>query len=284
MRRFRLMGRVMLLGGLLFGTTGCGGKGGSKPTASAQASALFAEGQRAYAAGRHADTERQMTQYLSMAPRSPDAPRAHYWLGMSRLALGDASGAREELGAALTSADDEMTRAMAMRGIGKCYFLERRYTDAEATWQKVLTLHAGAIDGAELLRLMEESARRRGDNLTARQYREDLTRRYPQSPYLTASVGADAGFAASGAPAAPVAAAGAGGAFTIQAGAFDDKDRATALASKIKSRGIEAVVVTVPSSSKAKYVVRAGTFSTRASAVKRQADLERMGVPSIIKD
>jgi len=84
-------------------------------------------------------------------------------------------------------------------------------------------------------------------------------------------------------PAAPAAAA---GSFTIQVGAFKDKDTAESVATSLKGKGYEAYVVAPDGPEGGLFNVRVGTYTARADAERTQARLrdEEKYKPFIVKN
>jgi DedD protein len=87
-----------------------------------------------------------------------------------------------------------------------------------------------------------------------------------------------------GQPASPAPAAGPGGGFAIQVGAFRDRAAADSIVTRLKSKGFGAYTVT-PAAPDGLFNVRVGPFTHRADAEKAQAKLrdEEKLKPFIVK-
>lgn len=272
---------VMLSISLVWMATGCTDT--TQVNNPAARNALTTQGEQAYQAGQFAEAERLLSESIEGLSPSAQSPHTRYWRGMSRLALGMHEPARVDLAAAMAQSNDDTLRAMCLRGIGKSYFLERRYQDAENIWNTAFQRHEKHIDGAEILRLMEEAATQRGDTVMARAYHDKLVQRYPGSPYATAQIGTG-GEAFGQATASTETNASAAGLYSVQAGVFAERERAESLAHSIRQKGTEAIVVPTANRNGAQYAVRCGSFQTRSAALRRKARLDQLGIQTIIKE
>ncbi len=84
----------------------------------------------------------------------------------------------------------------------------------------------------------------------------------------------------------PITAQAAGGAFTIQVGAFKDKATADSMVAKLKAKGFAAYVMTPPGGNAQLFNVRVGSFAARPDAERVQVKLrdEEKFKPFIVRN
>lgn len=234
---------------------------------------VFTSGQQAYMDRDFATAAAEMGSYANSHESTPKGLEARYWQAMSLLEMGHVRRARvllEEVRANDTA--PRPVQALAMRGMAQSYMAEEDYARAQSTFLRLRSLYAEESSEEEILAALVECANRAGDEAAASGYRRQLQQRFPKSPY--------------NATPAVEAATGSGNHdnahFTVQAGVFSSRIFAGRLVKKLKTKGIDAIVVTHPEIG-AGYAVQAGAFSTRQRAEKHARRIRKFGFGAIVK-
>lgn len=222
------------------------------PAALAPGDASLALGQLHYARGEYRQAREAFTRASAKAT-GPARGEARYWAGLAALALSEGGAAREAFAEA--AAASPARRPLAQLGLAQAWEADRRPEKAFDALHGLLAADPGEAGPAALERqaaLAEQFHR----NDEAKRARARLAREYPRS------------LEAARLNAAPAAPAGAGP-VGVQVGVFADRDRATTLAAQAKRAGFGGVQVIVRPGDGTRptlWVVRLGTFATRAEA------------------
>jgi tetratricopeptide (TPR) repeat protein len=216
--------------------------------------AAFVLGQLHFARGEY----RQACDAFSRAATKLEPARrsvAHYWEGLSWLALKQPETARVALEEVANS--DEHLRAEAMLGVALAWEASDQPGPALQALESVLARSPGEAGPAALEHQAALADRVKKDDL-ARRARERLLREYPRS--------IEAARVSLPAPAAPPAPA-AEGTMTVQIGAFADPARARTLAESAQKAGFTSAAVMVRGEGDQRMnVVTLGVFATREEA------------------
>ena len=73
------------------------------------------------------------------------------------------------------------------------------------------------------------------------------------------------------------------GKYTVQAGVFSSRTRATQLVGSLRSKGMEAVILRRTFNGKTAFIIQAGSFSTKSGAEHRALELKRKGFSTLVK-
>jgi tetratricopeptide (TPR) repeat protein len=222
------------------------------PRAVTAADATMARGQFHYARGEYRQAKDAFAR-ASARTTGAEQGEARYWVGLSSLALGEGSAAREAFAEAAASAPAR--RELAQLGAAQAWDADRHPEKALDALRALLAGDPGEAGPAALERLgaLAEQFHRDED---ARQARRRLARDYPgslEAARLNATPSAPAG-------AGPVG---------VQIGVFADRARAVSLAAQAKAAGFASVQLVERKGDGSRptlWLVRLGTFATRDEA------------------
>lgn len=231
----------------------------------------LAAGQEAYLNHDYARAVETLGAYSEAHSHTARGQEARYWYAMSLLELGHARRARLLL---LEVRNHPLAprplQALALRGTAQTYVAEGDYAAAETAFLRLRSLYPAASSEEETLGALIECASKANNRNGMDRYRRQLHQINPQSPYLAG--------VENGAPSAQ----GHPDYVIVQAGVFTSRVLARQLVTRLKHKGIDAIVVTRPEIGTG-YAVQAGAFSTRAAAHKQADRLKRLGFDAILK-
>jgi cell division septation protein DedD len=237
----------------------------AEPAAHAQA--LFLEGRLA------TDAAAAIEAYLALAlayPTSGFAPAALLRLGQGLLAAGDAPRAAAYLERLTADYPRASERPAGLLWLARAHAAARRPDRACTTARTGVEAGAAADpDIRALLRSEEEAACRTAEASNDPPPAEPPAARTETPPARTE-------------PARPALERPANARFAAQAGAFRDHDAAHALAQRLASAGFDARVVILDGSALAR--VRVGAFARAADAEAEAARLRTRGIDAIVVD
>jgi len=214
-----------------------------------------------YARGEYSEAANLLSIFSPGVEKDFTGRQALIQCGLAQLAQGDAPGALQFL----RSAEPDLAGSPQEEGyffaLAEAALRANKPADAGEALRRLLERHAKGDYGPQALyalALSMETVGRTGD--AAGVFRQIMVR-FPTS-YEAARV-RDRGIRLTPAPASPLSL---GGGYAVQVGAFSRRDLADALASDLKTAGIEDVSVKQGTENPPVYRVRAGSFSTREEA------------------
>jgi tetratricopeptide (TPR) repeat protein len=201
---------------------------------------------------------RKFETFARSDPRSPFAPRAHYWAGVSALNVGDIREARTHIGIACARCESRFVRGLCFFSLGECDFAEGMYRSAIANYRRALK-YAGS-QKARILYNVGRCYLGLGREREAEMCFGRVASEYPDSDVagLLGSKGDEKpGISSDG--------------FTVQAGVFGGRSNAEKLRGRLEKRGYPAHLRLVHRAGGVLYYVRVGRYDTkkRAEAVAR---------------
>ena len=212
----------------------------------------FAVGQRYYLKNDYASAAARFDEYLAFRLSPSEEAAGRYWLGRSLLMLGRAADAVEEFGKALECPPTGDIAGLVQLGRADALRALSRANEAEQDYRSIINRNAASdpVDVAmiRLAQLLTE----RGRQVEARKVMQDYASRFPDSP-----------IPGDRQPTQP------SGRFSVQAGAYSEKNNAAILASVLRGKGFDARLDEIAG----RWCVRVGRFATRAEA---QAEARRL--------
>lgn len=181
--------------------------------------------------------------------------------GLALLAQGDSPGALQFLRSAEPDLLGSPQEEAYFFALAEAALRANKPADAGEALRRLLEKHAKGDYGPQALYALAQSMETVGRTGDAAGVFRQIMVRFPMS-YEAARV-RDRGIRLTPAPASPLSL---GGGFAIQVGAFSRRDLADALASDLKSAGVEDVSVKQGTENPPVYRVRAGSFATREEA------------------
>jgi len=181
--------------------------------------------------------------------------------GLALLAQGDAPGALQFLRSAEPDLLGSPQEEAYFFALAEAALRANKPAEAGEALRRLLEKHAKGDYGPQALYALAQSMETVGRTGDAAGVFRQIMVRFPMS-YEAARV-RDRGIRLTPAPASPLSL---GGGFAIQVGAFSRRDLADALASDLKSAGVEDVSVKQGTENPPVYRVRAGSFTTREEA------------------
>ncbi len=258
MRRSTVL--TMLLLTLL--PTGCRWGASSRP-------ATYAEARAAYAAGDYRRAAQLFATYNGGLGKAEHADAARYYEGMCLLQMNQPGGAGECFEQVLRESGESELQALALAGNAERLRLERRYAEAENVYARLVTDYAETYPPDEALAAWVQTRQARGDTAGAASLRRRLAREYPQSPYLQQ---ADASVRAKPAR------------FAVQLiRTYPSVAAAEPVRARLKAARFDSFIARRVTGMGTVYIIQAGAFHERASAVKRQQALARAGFQASIQ-
>ena len=225
--------------------------------------ALLGDATAMYLAGEYEGSVRAYTDFLGsqtspalMAEGYLGRGNAYYKTGRYLLAEADYRNA-ERL------ARDNSIRAEATLGLAHTLFATERYSAAQKVYAKVLRSYEGLVAMDETTYRVGLAQARQGKWDEARRNLEKVKKRWPAGEFARRS---DAKL-----PAVMSRK------FTVQVGAFTNRQLAAAKVQELKDRGLAGTIFEIDLGGVPGYAVRSGGFTTWAAAGRHAELLERQG-------
>ncbi|MFP3936770.1 MAG: tetratricopeptide repeat protein [Phycisphaerae bacterium] len=235
---------VWMVALVCFVLTGCA------PEMPPQARELLNSGIDAYEAGEHDSARSRMDEFLSQYPRVRGVAEAYYLRGMAYYRQERPDDARRDLRKAVDDADDKHLRGRALVALGNIAYENDEIAAAE-------NYYRDALDDLDGDRPPRDQALYRLGCVLQRQGRwREADTQFNRLIYVFE----DSSFASSAERRVHARA------WTIQAGAFDERKHADSLAGKLRDDGLDARVIPLLADRAPRFVVCVGRYSSHEAA------------------
>ncbi len=217
-----------------------------------EAVSLLRAGKGAYEAGDDKMSVYQLDTFLATYDATARADEAYYYRGLAHYRSGKSDAARQDFSTALERTDRADLRARAMLAMGDLSYEAGDMAEAEQMYRTAIEdLDRSKSPTDHALYRLGASLQRQGRWSEADVYYDRLIGDFWQSPLADR---ARRRIRASG--------------WTVQAGAFSTRDRASELAADIRSRQLEPFIVPESIEGELRYLVCAGRWRTFEDAEK----------------
>ncbi len=199
--------------------------------------------------------------FLDGDPSSRYVSDAHYWAGVSALELGERGRARAHVERAYARTRTRFLKGLCLAALGDCDFATGEFRSAVGNYRRALE-YPGTQKARILLRV-GDSYRRLGRAGTAETYFRRVVNEYPGSVFAAQAKARTIREERTGS---------AGGEYSVQAGAFGDRDNAEDLRFRLEKRNFPAHLRLLSREGKVLYSVRVGRYDMqdRAEAIARR--------------
>jgi cell division septation protein DedD len=225
--------------------------------------------QEYFLAGRYEEALVPLNELLGTKGRSTGRGEAAYWAGFCHLKLGDYRQATDRLRQALSDLKDPQRDGPGLVGLGDSLLGQGASREAEEQYAKALTAYSRYVD-QELVRQKMVSTRGGATPTPS-----------PAAP----KPGADRPKSAAprsrseeGGAAAPAK----GGPYSVQVGAFSDRDAAKKLLEQLRKLGHEGHIQYMQRQGQPLYCVRVGRYATKQDAENAKQRLDSVGYPCFV--
>jgi tetratricopeptide (TPR) repeat protein len=241
---------------LIMATPGC------TPTGSADATLLL-QANQAYRTADFVGAERNSDQYLSAAGSGPNAAEAYYIRALSKIRRNQRSAARTDLNEGLSRQPHPDVRGRINAQLGHLSFDDQQYSLARSYYSAALKDLPPRSPSDDVLYHLAVAYQRDGQFQKAKPLFEQLVARFPASEWT---------------PKARNKSQWTNPFFTIQCGAFVSRAAAQRSVSRLRSRGVDAALVSTGAPSSRHQLVCAGryrTYNEAAGALHRIRRIQR---------
>ncbi len=202
---------------------------------------------------------------IEKARSLPEAPPTLYFLGLAYTKVQDYPRARYFLRKLAGRFPGSDLYEAGLIKLADTYFLEKDYPNAKKIYQKIIEKRPSLNDKALIYLRLAQIASREGQWSQKRKYLKTIKDNYSRSPEMKYVKVLE----------------GWGDFFTVQVGAFSDKQNAQALCAELKN-AYPAYLSEDKSESYPVYKVRVGKYNDRATAEKVSRQLLEEGYPARI--
>lgn len=219
------------------------------------ARALLHSGNEAYKKGNYQTTVTKMDAFVEEAGRSRRAGEGYYLRALAKLKLSDTKGAKGDFSQAARRSDDREIRAHSFNALGDMAW-------NEGDMDRAGKYYAGALESTDRGRKPSDHSHYRLGCVFQRQGRWlDADLQFSRLDYFFR-----------GTKLAMRAARRINcRAWTVQAGAFNEKDRADALAEELRGKNLAATVEPLLGREKPNFIVQVGRYAAYKKAVEALA-------------
>ncbi|MGC9453665.1 MAG: tetratricopeptide repeat protein [Phycisphaerae bacterium] len=232
---------------------------GCAPEMPPQARELLDSGIDAYEAGDHDTARTRMDEFISQYPRVRGVEEAYYLRGMALYRQEQFDSARRDLRTAAEEADDKLVRARALVALGNIAYENHEMAAAE-------NLYRDALEELEGNQPPRDQALYRLGCVLQRQGRwQEADTQFNRLIYVFE----DSRFAELAERRVHARA------WTVQAGAFDERSHADSLAEKLRTDGLDAKVLPLLAEEGPRFVVCVGRHSSYEAADGAAGEVRR---------
>lgn len=203
--------------------------------------------------------------FIARNPRSPYVSDAHYWAGICALKLDNVKKARKHIARAHARPRTPLLSGLAQTALGDCDYQEGKFASAAAKYRK-----AAVTEGTQRARILYQMGmcyNRIGKLRDAKSCFEKTYDEYPNTQY---------------AELAREKLKFTGSAFSVQVGAFDRKENAEALRSRLAMRNFSPHIQIINRGGKTLYCVRVGHFEVWKQADEASKKLKDAGFDTVV--
>ncbi len=222
------------------------------------AKALLHSGNEAYKRGDYQTTVAKMDAFVKEAGRSRRAGEGYYLRGLSKLKLSDTKGAKVDFGQAAHRTNNRQIRAHSLNALGDMAW-------NEDDMDRAGKCYAGALESTDRGRKPADHSHYRFGCVLQRQGRWlDADLQFSRLDYFFRGTEL----------AMRTARRTNCRAWTVQAGAFNEKDRADALAEELRGKNLAATVEPLLGRQKLNFIVQVGRYAAYKEAVEALAGVK----------
>ena len=243
-------------------TTGSGGGGNRQ----ANHRERLVEGQRCFLSGSYRKALRPLTEILDARGKSPWDGEAAYWAGFCHLRLGNYLDAEKRFSLAVEELTEPYLLGPGLVGLAESQHQQGKYRPAIAHYQRALAGYADFVDRTVVGQRVEAARRKSTDIGDA----GIIVTKPPVEPVPGSVPGPAAG---SGIPA---------GSYSLQVGAFAERDAAMALVRRVKGLGYAPYLQRLQRDGRFLYCVRVGIYRNKEQAAEVGKRLKASGIDSFV--
>jgi Tfp pilus assembly protein PilF len=203
--------------------------------------------------------------FMARTPRSPFVSDARYWAGICALKLGDVAKARSYISRTYKRPRTAQLGSLALIGLADCDYAKGRFTDATAKYNRALDM--AGIQKARILYQLGMCDNRTGKLREAEQRFRKITTSYPNTKY---------------ADMAKERLKFSGTIFSVQLGAFSDRENAEDIRTKLARRALSPYIQPLNRKGKILHCVRVGRFKTWKQANEVRKKLKALQFDAVI--